>query len=381
MAGSPEGDGAARQAARRPGRAGARPQGGGRLRRPSPPSGARCRARQGLRRIRRRRRQRRRSRDHAPGSRRRSARGGARRLQRSPPRRVGEGGGRSVRGLRRVPQRRGSARRAASRRSRYRIGPCATPRPGSPPEPIGWGPDGGAGPDRRSLDPRQRAGQRGSSGGRSRPSHGSVTVLAGERHVAAAAPRARRLHDRRQRSTTGPTSSAVRELGCDRILAIGSVGGLRPELGVGTFLCPDDFIALQLGLSFSDEHGGERVPAFDGSWRERVLERLATRREAELRDGGVYWQSIGPRFETPAEIRHDRRARRRDRDDDRLRVRARRGAGHRLRGDLRGRQPRQRGRGRAARGRGLRGRQGDQSGSAAGCAVAALVEALGGDAG
>lgn len=97
--------------------------------------------------------------------------------------------------------------------------------------------------------------------------------------------------------------SAIRELGCDRILAIGSVGGLRPELGVGSFLCPDDFIAPQLGLSFSEGHAGERVPAFDGSWRERVLGSWRRDSEVELQDGGVYWQAIGPRFETPAEIR------------------------------------------------------------------------------
>ncbi len=97
--------------------------------------------------------------------------------------------------------------------------------------------------------------------------------------------------------------AALAELGCDRALAVASVGGLHAELGVGTFLCPDDFIALQLGLSFSDEHGGERVPAFDGSWRERVLSSWRRAGDVELRDGGVYWQSIGPRFETPAEIR------------------------------------------------------------------------------
>ena len=34
------------------------------------------------------------------------------------------------------------------------------------------------------------------------------------------------------------------EQGCDRVLAIGSVGSLRPELPVGSLLCPDDFIAL-----------------------------------------------------------------------------------------------------------------------------------------
>ena len=96
---------------------------------------------------------------------------------------------------------------------------------------------------------------------------------------------------------------ALRLLDCDRILAIGSVGGLRTELGVGTFLCPDDFIALASGASFSGGRAGERVPAFDGNWRERVMACWRRHSDVELRDGGVYWQTVGPRFETPAEIR------------------------------------------------------------------------------
>lgn len=97
--------------------------------------------------------------------------------------------------------------------------------------------------------------------------------------------------------------AALAELGCDRILALGSVGGLRPELRVGTFICPDDFIALHLGLSLHDGHGGEQVPGFDAGWRRSVLETWRRVAEPELIDGGVYWQAIGPRFETPAEIR------------------------------------------------------------------------------
>src|SRR5436190_22147452 len=37
---------------------------------------------------------------------------------------------------------------------------------------------------------------------------------------------------------------ALDSLGCDRILAMGSVGSLKRECGVGTFICPDDFISL-----------------------------------------------------------------------------------------------------------------------------------------
>lgn len=92
------------------------------------------------------------------------------------------------------------------------------------------------------------------------------------------------------------------EQGCDRVLAIGSVGSLSPDLPVGSLVCPDDFIALHLGFStFSDERA-HRVPAFAPTLRQEVLAAWPAN-AGELRDGGVYWQAIGPRFETPAEIR------------------------------------------------------------------------------
>jgi 5'-methylthioadenosine phosphorylase len=97
--------------------------------------------------------------------------------------------------------------------------------------------------------------------------------------------------------------TAVRELGCERILAVGSVGALRPELQVGTFLAPHDFIALQLGLSLSDAAEGHQVPGFDRGWRELVIDAWATETDIPLTTEAVYWQAIGPRFETPAEIR------------------------------------------------------------------------------
>lgn len=93
------------------------------------------------------------------------------------------------------------------------------------------------------------------------------------------------------------------DAGCDRVLALSSVGGLRRELGVGTFLCPDDFIALHVGKSAFGDRRSHRVPGFDLGWRREIVEAWAGHAEAELVDGGVYWESIGPRFETPAEIR------------------------------------------------------------------------------
>ena len=96
---------------------------------------------------------------------------------------------------------------------------------------------------------------------------------------------------------------ALAEAGCDRVLGIGSVGGLHPELGPGAFLCPDDFVALDAApvtaLEGLDAH---RVAGFDSGWRREVLAAFAGT-AAQVRDGGVYWQAGGPRLETPAEIR------------------------------------------------------------------------------
>lgn len=95
---------------------------------------------------------------------------------------------------------------------------------------------------------------------------------------------------------------ALVEQGCDRVLAIASVGSLDAELPVGSLLCPDDFIALHVGLSSFGDERAHRAPRFDPVWREEVLAAWNAS-PAEVRDGGVYWQAIGPRFETPAEIR------------------------------------------------------------------------------
>lgn len=93
------------------------------------------------------------------------------------------------------------------------------------------------------------------------------------------------------------------EAGCDRVLAIGSVGGLQPQLGPGTFVCPDDFISPSTGGTILTGKDAHRVPGFDREWRDRVLEAWSVNCDVPLVDGGVYWQTIGPRLETQAEIR------------------------------------------------------------------------------
>jgi 5'-methylthioadenosine phosphorylase len=97
--------------------------------------------------------------------------------------------------------------------------------------------------------------------------------------------------------------AALQELGCDRVLAICSVGSLHAKLAVGSFLCPSDFIGLgRIDAAYDDERG-HVVPGFDPVWRRLVLEAWKAATKQPIREQGVYWQTPGPRFETPAEVR------------------------------------------------------------------------------
>jgi 5'-methylthioadenosine phosphorylase len=96
---------------------------------------------------------------------------------------------------------------------------------------------------------------------------------------------------------------SLAEAGCNLALAICSVGSVDAGLGVGSFVCPHDFIALQVTVTTFDDPRGHELPGFDPDWRGELLAAWAAAgAEPPLRDGGVYWQTNGPRFETPAEI-------------------------------------------------------------------------------
>ncbi|MBF0382531.1 MAG: MTAP family purine nucleoside phosphorylase [Magnetococcales bacterium] len=96
--------------------------------------------------------------------------------------------------------------------------------------------------------------------------------------------------------------SALNEVGVSNIISVGSVGGLRMENPPGTVLIPDDFFAPHLAPTFFSDTRGHIAPGFDASWRQKLLDALGNNQLINPVDGGVYWQTIGPRFETPAEI-------------------------------------------------------------------------------
>lgn len=96
---------------------------------------------------------------------------------------------------------------------------------------------------------------------------------------------------------------ALQAAGCDRVLGLSSTGSLRTDWPVGTFVCPDDFYAPQVYDTVYDDARSHTIPSFDPEWRRRVLDTWHAHAVTPIRDGGVYAQTRGPRFETPAEVR------------------------------------------------------------------------------
>ncbi|MBF0136090.1 MAG: MTAP family purine nucleoside phosphorylase [Magnetococcales bacterium] len=97
--------------------------------------------------------------------------------------------------------------------------------------------------------------------------------------------------------------AALQAAGAEQILAVGSVGSLRRDIPPGAVVFPDDFYAPHLAITFHDDFRGHRTPGFAGPWRERLLALWRQQGLPAPVDGGTYWQTLGPRFETPAEIR------------------------------------------------------------------------------
>ena len=91
--------------------------------------------------------------------------------------------------------------------------------------------------------------------------------------------------------------------GCDRIIAISSAGSLRTDWPVGTVVAPDDFYAPGSNPTRFDDARGHSIPGFDAAWRAELISVWTRVTSTHLIDGGVYAQTTGPRFETPAEVR------------------------------------------------------------------------------
>ena len=102
---------------------------------------------------------------------------------------------------------------------------------------------------------------------------------------------------------------ALKELNVSGIIAVGSVGSIHPSLGPGDLVVPDQLIDYTWGRpnTFFGTHPGVEMHVdfthpFDQMLRER-LSGVADLLGFNIKEGGVYACTQGPRLETAAEIR------------------------------------------------------------------------------
>jgi len=95
--------------------------------------------------------------------------------------------------------------------------------------------------------------------------------------------------------------AALKELGTTEVIGVNSTGSLKQALKPGQIVVPDDYLMLAAGPTTVREKAVHITPVLDADIRRELL---AAARECgiEAVDGGVYWQTAGPRLETRAEI-------------------------------------------------------------------------------
>lgn len=100
----------------------------------------------------------------------------------------------------------------------------------------------------------------------------------------------------------------VKHLGCESFLITGAVGSLREEMGAGEIMMVTDHINFQPGnpmVGPNDESMGPRFFGMEDAYNiglQEMMANVAKRLNIPLHKG-VYISTIGPSFETPAEIR------------------------------------------------------------------------------
>ncbi len=89
----------------------------------------------------------------------------------------------------------------------------------------------------------------------------------------------------------------LKDKGVTSVIAIASVGSLKRQIKPGSILTVKDFISFYNIVTSNSEKRMHLTPVFDSQLTNKVKEALEINKEDV-----VYWQTTGPRFETPAEI-------------------------------------------------------------------------------
>ncbi|MCW3141667.1 MAG: MTAP family purine nucleoside phosphorylase [Methanophagales archaeon] len=94
---------------------------------------------------------------------------------------------------------------------------------------------------------------------------------------------------------------AFKELRVEKIVGVTSVGSLKLDIKPQSLVVPHDYISLCSIPTFYDDEIVHVTPGLDESLRSSVI-KVAKDLGVDLIEKGVYFQTVGPRLETRAEI-------------------------------------------------------------------------------
>ena len=94
---------------------------------------------------------------------------------------------------------------------------------------------------------------------------------------------------------------AFKELNVEKIVGVTSVGSLKLDLKPRSIVVPHDYISLCYIPTFYDDEIVHVTPGLDEGLRRDII-KVATDLGVDLIERGVYFQTVGPRLETRAEI-------------------------------------------------------------------------------
>jgi len=95
---------------------------------------------------------------------------------------------------------------------------------------------------------------------------------------------------------------ALKDLGVAEVIGINSTGSLKKNLYPGMIVIPDDFITLTATPTIHQDEAVHITPSLNESVRQKLIT-AARDSKLDVVETGTYWQVMGPRLETKAEIR------------------------------------------------------------------------------
>jgi len=96
--------------------------------------------------------------------------------------------------------------------------------------------------------------------------------------------------------------AAFKALNVEKIIGVGSVGSLKLDIKQRALVVPHDYISLCAIPTFYDDELVHVTPGLDEGLRNAII-KVIKNFGIDLVENGVYFQTIGPRLETRAEIK------------------------------------------------------------------------------